>query len=179
MSPFILSFQASPARSIFLSSCMHAIMADLSRTSSSLEEDVNTTVIAIDKDKNSQYAVKWAVDNLLTHSSHCILIHVRSQSLHPSRYPFSFIYQHSSSTSPLLSPWHAWMVFFCLQRILKLPPEKVALQLKLSCNNSSFPTAASALEEGWVNNQTFENCSPTRKIFHWRRHAKLLLILKA
>jgi hypothetical protein len=69
---------------------------DLSRTASLVEEDVamGTTVIAIDKDKNSQYAVKWAVDNLLSQSHNCILIHVRSQSLHPSRYPFSFVIIH-------------------------------------------------------------------------------------
>ncbi|XVF86840.1 hypothetical protein PTKIN_Ptkin18bG0074800 [Pterospermum kingtungense] len=40
------------------------------------------TAIAIDKDMNSQLAVKWAVDNLLSNSSSnskCFLIHVRSQ----------------------------------------------------------------------------------------------------
>ncbi|KAJ7951564.1 Protein kinase domain [Quillaja saponaria] len=42
-----------------------------------------TTVIAIDRDKNSQHAVKWAVDKLLPKNSCCNLIHVRTQSLHP------------------------------------------------------------------------------------------------
>ncbi|XP_030972336.1 U-box domain-containing protein 52-like isoform X1 [Quercus lobata] len=55
----------------------------LSRTSSSLDGSTSTTVIAIDRDKNSQYAVKWAVDNVLSKSSHCILIHVRNQSFLP------------------------------------------------------------------------------------------------
>ncbi|XP_035547450.1 U-box domain-containing protein 52-like [Juglans regia] len=60
----------------------------LSRTSSLVDDDddnVNSTVIAIDKDKNSHYAVKWAVDNLLGRSTdHCIqLVHVRNQCLHP------------------------------------------------------------------------------------------------
>ncbi|KAE9588115.1 putative protein kinase RLK-Pelle-RLCK-IXb family [Lupinus albus] len=42
-----------------------------------------STVIAIDKDKNSQYAVKWAVDNLLKKNTTCTLIHVRTKALHP------------------------------------------------------------------------------------------------
>ncbi|KAJ4717849.1 Protein kinase domain [Melia azedarach] len=38
------------------------------------------TAIAIDRDKNSQYAVKWAVDNLVNNeNSECILLHVRSR----------------------------------------------------------------------------------------------------
>ncbi|XVF27012.1 hypothetical protein REPUB_Repub14bG0069700 [Reevesia pubescens] len=40
------------------------------------------TAIAIDRDRNSQLAVKWAVDNLLKAGSKCYLLHVRSQSLH-------------------------------------------------------------------------------------------------
>ncbi|XP_022723760.1 U-box domain-containing protein 34-like [Durio zibethinus] len=48
-----------------------------------MEETSAFTAIAIDKDRNSQLAVKWAVDNLLNTGSNCFLIHVRSQSLHP------------------------------------------------------------------------------------------------
>ncbi|KAK3220445.1 hypothetical protein Dsin_014415 [Dipteronia sinensis] len=56
------------------------LMKSTSRTS----ENYVITAIAIDKDKNSQYAVKWAVDNLMSSNNHqCILLHVRSQSLHP------------------------------------------------------------------------------------------------
>ncbi|XP_022149655.1 U-box domain-containing protein 52-like isoform X2 [Momordica charantia] len=55
------------------------------------EEEANdsftasNTVIAINRDKNSQFAVKWAVENLFNrkNAGECILIHVRSQSLHP------------------------------------------------------------------------------------------------
>jgi len=55
-------------------------MKSTSRTS----ENCVITAIAIDKDKNSQYAVKWAVENIISNNSHqCILLHVRSQSLHP------------------------------------------------------------------------------------------------
>ncbi|XP_048443153.1 U-box domain-containing protein 35-like [Pyrus x bretschneideri] len=51
---------------------------------SSVAGDPGSTVVAIDRDKNSQLAVKWAVDYLLSNrTSHCILIHVRSRSLHP------------------------------------------------------------------------------------------------
>ncbi|KAF8084289.1 hypothetical protein N665_0726s0013 [Sinapis alba] len=33
------------------------------------------TAIAIDKDKNSQHALKWALENILLDSPHCILLH--------------------------------------------------------------------------------------------------------
>ncbi|XP_065867227.1 U-box domain-containing protein 51-like [Euphorbia lathyris] len=41
------------------------------------------TAIAIDADKNSQYAVRWAVDNLVNNkTAYCILIHVQCKTLH-------------------------------------------------------------------------------------------------
>ncbi|RID74968.1 hypothetical protein BRARA_B02041 [Brassica rapa] len=33
------------------------------------------TAIAIDKDKNSQHALKWAIENILVDSPHCVLLH--------------------------------------------------------------------------------------------------------
>lgn len=42
----------------------------------------NCTAVAIDKDKPSQYAARWAIDHLLNSSQHIILIHVRQRSLH-------------------------------------------------------------------------------------------------
>ncbi|KAF8401030.1 hypothetical protein HHK36_014333 [Tetracentron sinense] len=36
------------------------------------------TAVAIDKDKNSQFAVKWAIDHLLLNNPNIILIHVRT-----------------------------------------------------------------------------------------------------
>ncbi|RDX72492.1 U-box domain-containing protein 51, partial [Mucuna pruriens] len=48
------------------------------------EEEEESTVIAIDTDKNSQHAVKWAVENLLNNNSSCTLIHVRTRSIHHS-----------------------------------------------------------------------------------------------
>jgi len=50
---------------------------------SSLEDTeplpVNCTAAAIDKDKHSQYAVKWAVDHLLSSTHFLILIHVKQK----------------------------------------------------------------------------------------------------
>lgn len=37
------------------------------------------TAIAIDKDKNSQHALKWAVENIIVDSPNCILLHVQTK----------------------------------------------------------------------------------------------------
>lgn len=37
------------------------------------------TAIAIDKDKNSQHALKWAVENIVVNSPNCILLHVQTK----------------------------------------------------------------------------------------------------
>ncbi|KAA8540268.1 hypothetical protein F0562_024169 [Nyssa sinensis] len=50
---------------------------------SHLEEGIATIAIAIDKDKNSQCAVKWAIENLWKKNVQVILLHVRNQSLQP------------------------------------------------------------------------------------------------
>lgn len=44
------------------------------------------TAVAIDRDKGSQNAIKWAIDNILTKGQTLVLIHVkiRSASLSPS-----------------------------------------------------------------------------------------------
>lgn len=58
------------------------------------------TAIAIDADKSSQYAVKWAVDNLLNESSQYVLLHVRNHSSNPRKY-FSILFIVSlSAASP-------------------------------------------------------------------------------
>lgn len=47
------------------------------------------TAIAIDRDKNSQSAVKWAVENLLKKkSSPCVLLHVNTQGFYSGRFIF-------------------------------------------------------------------------------------------
>uniref|UniRef100_A0A5B7BV82 RING-type E3 ubiquitin transferase n=1 Tax=Davidia involucrata TaxID=16924 RepID=A0A5B7BV82_DAVIN len=50
---------------------------------SRLKESIATIVIAIDKDKNSKFAVKWAVENLLKRNSQAILLHVRTETSQP------------------------------------------------------------------------------------------------
>ncbi|KAM7255687.1 hypothetical protein ACFE04_008585 [Oxalis oulophora] len=55
----------------------------LARVVSRLDEEGVVTAVAIDKDKNSHFAVKWAVDNLVREKDLCILVHVRSQSFNP------------------------------------------------------------------------------------------------
>lgn len=51
------------------------------------------TAVAIDKDKHSPYAVRWAVDHLLLPpNSKLVLIHVRNPNfLQYRRYPFSIL----------------------------------------------------------------------------------------
>ncbi|XP_050215816.1 U-box domain-containing protein 51 isoform X3 [Mercurialis annua] len=47
---------------------------------------VNTTAVAIDKDKNSQHAVRWAIDHLIVNNPIIVLIHVRHKTnLHHRR----------------------------------------------------------------------------------------------
>ena len=51
-----------------------------------------TTAIAIDKDKNSESAVRWAIDNLVKKVATVILVHVKTtQSLQSSRCPRSCV----------------------------------------------------------------------------------------
>ncbi|KAL7165734.1 hypothetical protein ACSBR2_036583 [Camellia fascicularis] len=45
-----------------------------------LPQPTTSTAVAIDKDKNSPYAVRWAIEHLLTANSNLILIHVTSRS---------------------------------------------------------------------------------------------------
>ncbi|XP_057524798.1 U-box domain-containing protein 52-like isoform X1 [Amaranthus tricolor] len=40
---------------------------------------INSTAVAIDKDKHSQFAVKWAIDHLLSGNNFLILVHVRQR----------------------------------------------------------------------------------------------------
>lgn len=49
-----------------------------------------TTIVAIDKDKNSQYAVKWVVNHLIADNPTIALVHVRTSTASPRRYPISF-----------------------------------------------------------------------------------------
>ncbi|KAK8505259.1 hypothetical protein V6N12_067229 [Hibiscus sabdariffa] len=51
-----------------------------SRFSSDDNVPANTTAVAIDKDKNSPHAVRWAIDHLIVSNSFIVLIHVRNKS---------------------------------------------------------------------------------------------------
>jgi hypothetical protein len=62
--------------------------------SSEKKDGVNGLIaVAIDKEKGSQNALKWAIDNLLSRSATVILIHVKilapSLSLSPSIFALS------------------------------------------------------------------------------------------
>lgn len=46
-------------------------------------------VVAVDKDKNSSSAVKWAIDNLLGNNQILVLIHVRVKNSPKRRYLLS------------------------------------------------------------------------------------------
>ncbi|KAM3289394.1 U-box domain-containing protein 35-like isoform X1 [Capsicum chacoense] len=50
---------------------MHACMA------SQFPADDSIVLVAVDKDKNSSSAVKWAIDNLLINTNNLVLVHVR------------------------------------------------------------------------------------------------------
>ncbi|KAL0694726.1 hypothetical protein Bca4012_061906 [Brassica carinata] len=43
------------------------------------KDSKGVTAIAIDKDKNSQHALKWAVENIIVDSPNCILLHVQTK----------------------------------------------------------------------------------------------------
>lgn len=59
---------------------------------------VNSTVVAIDKDKNSHYAVRWAVDHLfnMINNPNMILLHVRLKNSN-RRYLLLNLFFHISS----------------------------------------------------------------------------------
>lgn len=52
-----------------------------------MPEGPGPTIIAISAGRNSPHAVKWAVEHLLNKNSSCTLIHVRTKSIYPRRYP--------------------------------------------------------------------------------------------
>lgn len=53
---------------------------------------MNATVVAIDKDKNSQHAVRWAIDHLVFNNPLIVIVHVRHKNHHYRRYPPSFLF---------------------------------------------------------------------------------------
>lgn len=82
-------------------------------------------VVAVDKDKNSASAVKWAVDNLLTTNPNLVLLHVRIKKSPNRRYPFSLI------PIPQLSPkgsiiWYSNCIYIIRNLSLFIAPIKKA-----------------------------------------------------
>ena len=71
----------------------------LSKNQSERKDGVNGIVaVAIDKDKGSQNALKWAIDHLLLRGTTVVLIHVKVKSSYsapslatPSEYNFFFL----------------------------------------------------------------------------------------
>lgn len=53
--------------------------------------DDNPTVVAVDKDKHSFSAVRWAIDHLLMTNPTLILIHVKTGQSQNRRYPHYLI----------------------------------------------------------------------------------------
>ncbi|OEL16307.1 U-box domain-containing protein 34 [Dichanthelium oligosanthes] len=52
-----------------------------------LHQPTSTIVVAIDRDRNSQLAVKWVVDHLLSSASHIVLLHVAAH--YPASHGFA------------------------------------------------------------------------------------------
>lgn len=69
----------------------------MASNSSNSGDGINiSTAVAIDKDKNSPHAVRWAVENLLKKNSRVFLVHVRTQVLQPRTLPTS-LFQYWNS----------------------------------------------------------------------------------
>jgi hypothetical protein len=78
----------------------------------------NATSVAIDKDKNSQHAVRWAVDNLASNNSVLVLIHVKHKNHQYRRHPLSFLILEMSAGF-----WYCFsliILFYLLRFIQKL-----------------------------------------------------------
>lgn len=64
---------------LFFSNIVIIIIMSSQRGGGNGERKEETVVVAIDKDKGSQYALKWAVDNLLGKGKHVTLLHVNQR----------------------------------------------------------------------------------------------------
>lgn len=63
----------------------------------------SSIIVAVDRDKNSQQAAKWAVDKLLSRGSTLQLVHVRSRHLLLNLKFMSFQHQHMKAKIDCLS----------------------------------------------------------------------------
>lgn len=70
--------------------------------------------VAIDKDKGSQYAIKWAADTLLTRGQTVILIHVLHTTSSPVSSKFVLFKIHNSN---YLFAQNSYTFFKCMQEV--------------------------------------------------------------
>lgn len=71
-----------------------------------LHQPASTIVVAIDRDRNSQLAVKWVVDHLLSGASQIVLLHVAVH-YHTTRTSFISC-THFASAAAAAELWFAW-----------------------------------------------------------------------
>lgn len=120
-----------------------------------------TTAVGIDKDKNSQSAVKWAIEKLRLKNNRLILVHVKvQQTADPCTYSYSDLCVSSRISIQWDDPkkkivfyddscnnwrWYQWCVNLQL-----MFPEKAENLLQLKHNSYSFPIAVFVLEKGYI-----------------------------
>lgn len=73
----------------------------------------NVTAVAIDKDRNSQHAVRWALDHLLVNSPFALLIHVINKSHNQSKASF-LIFSVKIQPRTVLEFWSSSVPIFSL-----------------------------------------------------------------
>lgn len=82
------------------------------------EKRDDSIAVAIDKDKSSQYALKWAVDHLLAKGQALTLLHVRTKASSistPSR-------MNDSLSLALLLPWKVLSQMILRSRVHEIFP---------------------------------------------------------
>ncbi|KAL8466247.1 hypothetical protein ACS0TY_035381 [Phlomoides rotata] len=98
-------------------------MSFVSDSSSSEESRIITTAVGIDKDKNSQSAVKWVIEKLRLKSNRLILVHVKiHQSVDPYDVPREGREPNAAETQQLFLPYRG----FCARKGIRV--KEVVLQ---------------------------------------------------
>lgn len=125
---------------------------------------IKSTAVAIDKDKNSPYAVRWAIDHLMVISNPLItLIHVRPKTNHLNRrYSLSLFHYYLAYILPCryysmhMSICIIWFLFlvlilvFVFWEFLQRAPMMLITQPNLKTTVSSSHTADIVLVKGYV-----------------------------
>lgn len=119
----------------------------------------NSTAVAIDKDKNSPHAVRWAIDHLVISNPLIVLIHVKHKHGHHNhqhqhqhrRYPFSFIFLlvvNCLITICTVSFSHSNCS--CLRLLQRIPMALLMLILMLKCISFSLHSVVIVPEKGYL-----------------------------